>query len=211
MAAAAVSAADSADPAVATSTCAHCNREIPSPNIALHSAHCARNLHLKCEHCGDMVPRKHMDKHYEDNHAPVNCPRCKQTVEHELWDLHKRLQCPQRMLACQYCKFELPAADIFEHQDVCGNQTKYCQPCNKDIRLREWIGHKLLLHSKTNVTPESSSDRSMLEKEEGACHEQVRPVFGLTYKQLLLTIAIAGLAVLIGSILFQRRIGSSEA
>uniref|UniRef100_A0A453AUR9 TRAF-type domain-containing protein n=1 Tax=Aegilops tauschii subsp. strangulata TaxID=200361 RepID=A0A453AUR9_AEGTS len=100
--------------------------------------------------------RKHMDQHYDDNHAPVNCPRCEQTVEHELWDLHKRLQCPQRMLACQYCKFELPAADIFEHQDVCGNRTKYCQPCNKDIRLREWIGHELLLHSKTNAAAESS-------------------------------------------------------
>lgn len=45
-------------------------REIPSSNIALHSAHCARNLQ-KCEHCGDMVPRKHMDEHYDENHAPV--------------------------------------------------------------------------------------------------------------------------------------------
>lgn len=45
-------------------------REILSSNIALHSAHCARNLQ-KCEHCGDMVPRKLMDEHYDENHAPV--------------------------------------------------------------------------------------------------------------------------------------------
>ena len=46
-------------------------REIPSSNIALHSAHCARNLQ-KCEHCGDMVPRKLMDEHYDENHDPVS-------------------------------------------------------------------------------------------------------------------------------------------
>jgi hypothetical protein len=45
-------------------------REVPSSNIALHSAHCARNLQ-KCEHCGDMVARKLMDEHYDENHAPV--------------------------------------------------------------------------------------------------------------------------------------------
>ncbi|XP_051213971.1 uncharacterized protein [Lolium perenne] len=190
------------DPVVTTSTCAHCNREIPSSNIALHSAHCARNLQ-KCEHCGDMVPRKHMDEHYDENHAPVNCSRCKQTVEHELWDLHKRMQCPQRMLVCQYCEFELPAVDIFEHQDVCGNRTEYCQPCKKYIRLREWIGHEILLHGKTNDNAESSSDRSLLENEDGA--EEREPAHGFNHKQLLLTVAIAGLAVVIGSILLHKK------
>ncbi|GJN33310.1 hypothetical protein PR202_gb21896 [Eleusine coracana subsp. coracana] len=91
--------------------------EIPSSNIALHSVHCARNLQ-KCEHCGDMVPRKLMDEHYGENHAPVNCSLCKSSIERELWDLHSGIQCPQRMLACQYCEFELPAVDLFEHQ-VC--------------------------------------------------------------------------------------------
>jgi hypothetical protein len=45
-------------------------REIPSSNIDLHSVHCARNLQ-KCQHCGEMVPRKLMDEHYDENHAPV--------------------------------------------------------------------------------------------------------------------------------------------
>uniref|UniRef100_A0A0E0EFJ0 TRAF-type domain-containing protein n=1 Tax=Oryza meridionalis TaxID=40149 RepID=A0A0E0EFJ0_9ORYZ len=127
--AAAAAAADSADP-VTTATCAHCHREVPSPNIALHSAHCARNLQ-KCEHCGYMVPKKLMDEHYDENHAPMICSLCQKTVQRELWDLHKGLQCPQRMLACQYCDFELPAADIYEHQNIvslagsmsdCGNR-----------------------------------------------------------------------------------------
>ncbi|CAN6374024.1 unnamed protein product, partial [Urochloa humidicola] len=81
-------------------------REIPSSNIALHSVHCARNLQ-KCEHCRDMIPTKLMDEHYDENHAPMNCSLCKCTIERELWDLHTSIQCPQRMLACQYCEFEL--------------------------------------------------------------------------------------------------------
>lgn len=46
----------------------------------------------------------------------MDCSLCKCTVERELWDLHTGIQCPQRMLACQYCEFELPAIDLLEHQ-----------------------------------------------------------------------------------------------
>ncbi|KAL5678342.1 hypothetical protein ACJX0J_014473, partial [Zea mays] len=134
-------------------------REVPSSNIALHSAHCARNLQ-KCEHCGDMVARKLMDEHYDENHAPMNCSLCKHTVERELWDLHTGIQCPQRMLACQYCQFELPAVDLFEHQDLCGNRTEYCQSCRKYIRLREWIGHELQFHTILNAASELSRQHS---------------------------------------------------
>uniref|UniRef100_A0A804QFY4 Uncharacterized protein n=1 Tax=Zea mays TaxID=4577 RepID=A0A804QFY4_MAIZE len=78
-----MAAADS-DPAISISTCPHCQREIPSSNIALHSAHYARNLQNRMW----------------------------------VWDLHTGVQCPQRMLECQYCQFELPEVDLFEHQDV---------------------------------------------------------------------------------------------
>uniref|UniRef100_K4A0C9 TRAF-type domain-containing protein n=2 Tax=Setaria italica TaxID=4555 RepID=K4A0C9_SETIT len=191
----AMAAADS-DPTVTASTCANCQREIPSSNIALHSVHCARNLQ-KCEHCGDMVPRKLMDEHYNENHAPMNCSLCKCTVERGLWDLHTGIQCPQRMLACQYCEFELPVIDLLEHQDVCGNRTEYCETCRKYIRLREWIGHELQFHTGSNSSDGASA---------AAEPKPARPAaHGSHRKQLLLTIAIAGFAVLIGSILYQRK------
>ncbi|TVU37444.1 hypothetical protein EJB05_10759 [Eragrostis curvula] len=196
-----MAAADS-DPAIATSTCAHCQREIPSSNMALHSVHCARNLQ-KCDHCGDMVPRKLMDEHYGENHAPVDCSLCKHAIERELWDLHTGIQCPQRMLACQYCEYELPAVDLFEHQDVCGNRTEYCQECRKYVRLREWIGHEIQFHRNSSADAEFSSDGATLEKEEHATAPG-QPVRS-KHKQLLVTIAIAGIAVLIGSILYQKR------
>lgn len=200
-------AAADPDTAISTSTCAHCHREVPSPNIALHSAHCARKLQ-KCEHCGDMVPRKLMDEHYDENHAPMNCSLCKNMVERELWDLHTGIQCPQRMLACQYCEFELPAVDLFEHQDVCGNRTEYCQTCRKYIRLREWIGHELQFHTGSNAGAELSSDGAPVAA--AAAAEQpgpkpAQPAAGSQGKQLLLAIAIAGIAILIGSILYQRK------
>ncbi|OEL22598.1 hypothetical protein BAE44_0016381, partial [Dichanthelium oligosanthes] len=184
----------------------------------LHSAHCARNLQ-KCKHCGDMVPRKLMDEHYDENHAPVrfqissfsqlqslmNCSLCKCTVERELWDLHTGIQCPQRMLACQYCEFELPALDLFEHQDVCGNRTEYCQTCRKYIRLREWIGHELQFHMSSNASAELSSGRAPAAAEQPVPMPARPAAHGSQRKHLLLTIAIAGFAVLIGSILYQRK------
>jgi hypothetical protein len=46
----------------------------------------------------------------------LNCSLCKETIERENWDIHKTEKCPQRMVACEYCEFELPAVDIHEHQ-----------------------------------------------------------------------------------------------
>ncbi|KAL6593814.1 hypothetical protein ACP70R_012353 [Stipagrostis hirtigluma subsp. patula] len=166
MAAAAATDADSAVAAAvpATSTCAHCQREIPSSNIDLHSVHCARNLR-KCEHCGEMVPRKLMDEHYNESHAPINCSLCKETIERESWDLHKSERCPQRIVACEYCEFELPAVDLHEHQDVCGNRTEYCQTCRKYIRLREWIGHEIQCHINSNSSAETSRMPEQFQRE----------------------------------------------
>ncbi|CAN6306590.1 unnamed protein product, partial [Urochloa humidicola] len=198
-------AAAGADSDPAVSTCAHCQREIPSSNIDLHSVHCARNLQ-KCQHCGEMVPRKLMDEHYDENHAPMNCTLCKETIERESWDLHKSEKCPQRMVACEYCEFELPAIDLNEHQDVCGNRTEHCQTCRKYIRLREWIGHEMQCHTNSNGSAGTSSARTIPEREirPPPPVRPARPAHGSQHKRLLFTIAVTGIAVMVGSILFQR-------
>ncbi|XP_066387930.1 uncharacterized protein [Miscanthus floridulus] len=249
----AAAAADS-DPAAAVaamSTCAHCQREIPSSNIDLHSVHCARNLQ-KCQHCCEMIPRKLMDEHYDENHAPINCSLCKETIERESWDLHKGEKCPQRIVACEYCEFELPAVDLHEHQDVCGNRTELCQTCRKYIRLCEWIGHETQCHTNSNGSADTSraypaqrapalcgvwgrvsvasltlacamrGDRDSNPGPSGhrrarAIPERVlrppppvrparpaHPAHASPHKRLLFTIAVTGIAVMIGSILFQR-------
>ncbi|XP_073002744.1 uncharacterized protein [Typha latifolia] len=189
-----------------TTTCGHCERDIPASNIDLHYAHCSRNLQ-KCSFCGDMVPRKHIDEHYDESHTPVNCSLCNETVERESWPLHKGEKCPQRIVTCQYCEFPLPSVDLFKHQEICGNRTEYCHVCNKYVRLREQIEHEIQFHGNSNDTAESSRDRIISEQEERAPGRQDRDP---SPKRLLFTIAITGIAVLIGSFLFQRRVDNNQ-
>ncbi|GAB4852073.1 hypothetical protein Ancab_016264 [Ancistrocladus abbreviatus] len=125
----------------ATSFCSHCVRAVPSANIDLHYAHCVRNLE-RCKMCGDMVPRKHAEEHYLSRHAPVACSLCSETVERETLDVHRGENCLQRIVTCEYCEFPLPAIDLFEHQEVCGNRTEYCHLCRRYIRLRDRCVHE---------------------------------------------------------------------
>ncbi|KAM3313035.1 hypothetical protein ACQJBY_032637 [Aegilops geniculata] len=136
----------------------------------------------------------------------VNCSLCKETLRPEILDLHKSEQCTQRMVACAYCEYELPAIDIHEHQDVCGNRTEFCQTCKKYIRLREWIGHEMQCHVSSNGSEESSSARTIPEREVRP-PPPVRPVRAVPaaqHRRLLFTIAVTGIAVMVGSILFQK-------
>ncbi|KAK4390111.1 hypothetical protein Sango_2074400 [Sesamum angolense] len=73
----------------ATSICSHCGRAIPSSNIDLHFAHCSRNLE-KCKVCGDMVPKKFVEEHFLGTHAQVSCSLCSETMDRSILDVHKR-------------------------------------------------------------------------------------------------------------------------
>ncbi|KAF3632096.1 putative MADS-box transcription factor 27-like [Capsicum annuum] len=138
-----------------TSICNNCDREIPSLNLDLHVAHCSLKLE-KCKICGLMVPKKHADKHFLKKHAPVTCSLCNETVEREELAVHKGENCPQRMLACEYCEFPLPAIDLIEHQEVCGNRTELCHLCSRYIMLRERSVHESRCNGSTNNITESS-------------------------------------------------------
>ncbi|QCE00752.1 U2-associated protein [Vigna unguiculata] len=100
-----------------TSICTHCDRAVPVANIDLHYAHCSRKLE-KCKICGDMVPRKNVEDHYLNTHAPVSCSLCNETMERDILDIHKGENCPQRIVTCEFCEFPLPAIDLAEHQYV---------------------------------------------------------------------------------------------
>uniref|UniRef100_A0A0E0D0R0 TRAFD1/XAF1 zinc finger domain-containing protein n=1 Tax=Oryza meridionalis TaxID=40149 RepID=A0A0E0D0R0_9ORYZ len=149
------------------------------------------------KHCGMLV-----------DGGTVNCTLCKEIVTREIWDLHKSEQCPQRIVACDYCEFELPAVELHEHQDVCGNRTEFCQTCKKYVRLREWIGHEIQCHANANAnaSAQTSSARIIPEREVRPPPpvRPPRPMHGAQHKRLLFTIAVTGIAVMIGSILFQR-------
>ncbi|XP_042005007.1 TRAF-type zinc finger domain-containing protein 1-like isoform X1 [Salvia splendens] len=193
-----------------TSVCGHCDRAIPSSNIDLHFAHCSRNLE-KCKVCGDMIPRKHTEEHFLSTHAPVCCSLCSETMDRDILDVHKGENCPKRIVTCEYCEFPLPAIDLLEHQvEVCGNRTELCYMCHKYIRLREMHSHVSRCTGAVSTVAESSRNTRAMERERereraaGAPRRQPRE---FSPRRLLFTIAITGIAVLLGSLFFQRKPG----
>ncbi|KAK2659976.1 hypothetical protein Ddye_006509 [Dipteronia dyeriana] len=184
-----------------TKICSHCNRDIPSSNIDLHYAHCSRNLE-KCKVCGDMVPTKHAEEHFFNTHALVACSQCSETMEREILAIHKGENCPQRIATCEFCEFPLPAIDLAEHQEVCGNRTELCHLCNKYIRLRERYNHETRCTGLPDSTMGSSRDVRPVERDRGP---QRREPNEFSRKRLFFTIAITGIAVLLGSLFFQRK------
>ncbi|XP_073304491.1 uncharacterized protein [Primulina huaijiensis] len=184
----------------ATTVCSHCDRAIPSSNIDLHFAHCSRNLE-KCKACGDMIPKKLSEEHFLSTHAPVACSLCSETMDRDILDVHRGENCPKRIATCEYCEFPLPAIDLLEHQEVCGNRTELCDVCHKYIRLRERYGHESRCSGIVDNTAESSGNTRPPERGRGAPRRQQ----DFSTKRLLFTIAITGIAVLLGSLLFQRK------
>ncbi|KAF3976240.1 hypothetical protein CMV_000560 [Castanea mollissima] len=130
-----------------------------------------------------MVPRKHAEEHFLNTHAPVSCSLCSETMEREILAIHKGENCPQRIVTCEFCEFPLPAVDLAEHQEVCGNRTE----------LYNTVG--------------SSRDVRAAERDHGAQRRQP-PDF--SRKRLIFTIAITGIAVLLGSLFFQRKTESNS-
>ncbi|KAL0553141.1 hypothetical protein IC582_007029 [Cucumis melo] len=192
-----------------TSICNHCGRDIPSSNIDLHSVHCVRNLE-KCKICGDMVPKRHAEEHFLNTHAPVSCSLCSETMERDILAIHKGENCPQRIVTCEFCEFPLPAIDLAEHQEVCGNRTELCPLCRCYIRLRERYNHE---NNCKGIVPadniaESSRDvgaapeRDHQARDRGARRRQPQE---FSTRRLIFTIAITGIAVLLGSLFFQRK------
>ncbi|MED6130818.1 hypothetical protein PIB30_004239 [Stylosanthes scabra] len=196
-----------------TTVCSHCDRAIPSANIDLHHAHCSRNLE-KCKICGDMIPKLHAEDHYLSTHAPVACSMCSETMDRDVLDIHRGENCPQRIVTCDFCEFPLPAIDLAEHQEVCGNRTELCHLCNKYVRLRERYNHDSTCNRIQDGAAGSSRVARPAERDEGA-HRRARPPpppphNELSTKRLLFTIAITGIAVILGSMFFQRKAEPSD-
>ncbi|XP_047328108.1 TRAF-type zinc finger domain-containing protein 1-like [Impatiens glandulifera] len=190
-----------------TNICTHCDRAIPSANIDLHQVHCSRNLE-RCKVCGDMVPRRHADEHFLNTHALVPCSLCSETMAREILDVHKVENCPQRIVTCEFCEFPLPSVDLNEHQEVCGNRTEYCNLCRRYVRLRERLNHESSCNGNPNTTATaaetSRTDTREAERRRNDAQRR-QPPHLFPKRRLILTIAITGMAIFLGSFFFQRK------
>ncbi|CAM6097463.1 unnamed protein product [Calypogeia fissa] len=193
-----------------TTFCSHCERDVPSPNYDLHSAHCKRNLE-RCSECREMVPRVRAEEHYNEYHAPTACGRCGAQISRDSLSTHESEKCPRRMVECVYCEFPVEASKLSEHTDICGSRTEMCIPCGKYVRLREKIGHDLQFHgeridsgpmSRDYVTPRFSTNsrQQPLPNSRGGAPAPVA-----SRHRLMFTFAVTGVAILIGTLVLQRR------
>ncbi|KAE8729159.1 TRAF-type zinc finger-related family protein [Hibiscus syriacus] len=137
----------------------------------------------------------------------VACSLCSETMEREILAIHKGENCPQRIVTCEFCEFPLPAIDLAEHQEVCGNRTELCHLCSRYIRLRERYNHESRCTGIAENNVGSSRDVRETEREEGAPRRQ-RPDY--SRRRILFTIAITGIAVLLGSLFFQKKADSIQ-
>ncbi|CAI8585794.1 unnamed protein product [Vicia faba] len=195
----------------ATIICSHCDRAIPVANVDLHNAHCSRNLQ-KCKVCGDMIAKKNAEDHYLTTHAPVSCSLCSETMDRDIINIHEGEKCPKRIVTCDFCEFPLPAVDLAEHQEVCGNRTELCHLCNKYVRLRERCNHEASCNGIIqDIAIGSSRNMMQAERNERVQRRQRRrPQNDFSTKRLLFSIAITGIAVMLGSFYLQRKADSSE-
>lgn len=120
--------------------CFHCEKDVPSSNMDLHSLHCLRMLE-RCNICNKMVAKRFAQQHYKETHGPVKCSLCGQSVERSMVNLHETDQCTHRIVACKYCEYPLPLVDLESHVDMCSNRTQYCHPCGRYVRNCEMSGH----------------------------------------------------------------------
>ncbi|PWA36454.1 XIAP-associated factor 1 [Artemisia annua] len=141
-----------------------------------------------------MVPKKLAEEHYLTTHAPVSCSLCSETMAPETLATHVGEQCSQRIVTCDYCEFPLPAIDLFEHQEICGNRTERCDICSRYIRLRERAAHEVTCNG-SQVDTADSSRASEAERERNARRRP--PPQDFTTRRLIFTIAITGVAVLL--------------
>ncbi|KAM2668542.1 hypothetical protein EV2_020131 [Malus domestica] len=121
-------------------------------------------------------------------------------MEREILAIHKGENCPHRIVACDFCEFPLPAIHLAEHQEVCGNRTELCHLCNRYIRLRERYNHESRCNGISDNTAGPSRDNRVAERRQGPPRRQANE---FSRKWLMFTIALTGIAVLLGSLFFQ--------
>ncbi|XP_069788920.1 TRAF-type zinc finger domain-containing protein 1-like isoform X2 [Narcine bancroftii] len=124
-----------------THLCANCKRDIPATNFTIHEIHCRRNIDL-CRYCHEPFPKSEMEEHFQTEHALVNC-KCNMKMEKNQLEKHENMECPLRLIKCQYCELELAFNKSQEHADYCGSRTELCAACSRNVLVKDLNVHHL--------------------------------------------------------------------
>ncbi|XP_071946313.1 uncharacterized protein [Antedon mediterranea] len=143
-----------------TKHCSNCKRDIPAKNFIMHQSHCSRNISL-CKHCGETVPHRQMEQHFEEVHAKVNC-ECGEKVEKQNLEDHKKDECNLRMKMCKFCEMDMAVKDLFSHEDFCGSRTEPCPICSRYICIKDREIHENSACSLPEQAPPVSTTHNKL-------------------------------------------------
>ncbi|XP_070177111.1 TNF receptor-associated factor 2-like isoform X1 [Littorina saxatilis] len=78
----------------------------------------------------------------ECKHQPMFCDKCGDPVSKQKMDHHKKHECAQRMVKCNFCKKEMAKAEELQHQRDCTKLPEACKDCNKNVPRDEMKKHK---------------------------------------------------------------------
>lgn len=108
-------------------TCPNCFQPIPINN-SLHELSCERR-NWYCHDCKKVVLKTEKDAHMKEFHQPEPCNWCGSLLEKRLHFTHKKNDCPERSVTCQFCEMKLLARQLYEHERTCGSVTELCEKC----------------------------------------------------------------------------------
>ncbi|CAJ2643124.1 unnamed protein product [Trifolium pratense] len=146
--------------------------------------------------------------------ATTTCTHCDRAIPTANIDLHS-VHCARNLEKCKVCGDMIPKQHADDHYlkvhapEVCGNRTEMCHLCNKYVRLREIQNHEVNCNRIQDNGAGSSRDERPAERDGSAPrrHQNEFPK-----GRLLITIAVTGLAVIlgVGSIFYPRKAGTSN-
>nr|GMD84999.1 XIAP-associated factor 1-like [Ipomoea batatas]GMD91327.1 XIAP-associated factor 1-like [Ipomoea batatas]GME09303.1 XIAP-associated factor 1-like [Ipomoea batatas] len=140
------------------------------------------------------------------------CSHCDRAIPSSNLDLHFA-HCSRNLEKCKTCGDMVPKKHAEEHfltthaPEVCGNRTELCHLCSRYIRLCERNAHESRCNGIADNVAESSRNTRAVEREPDIPRRHPNE---FSKRRLLFTIAITGIAVLLGSLLFQRKAEHSQ-
>eukprot|EP00759_Apiculatamorpha_spiralis_P016220 PhF_6_TR22535/c0_g1_i3/m.32015 len=127
-------------PALEFTKCPNCGIDVLQTSYDLHTVQCFR-MKSKCADCGLCLDKSAMAQHYEETHKITKCkcgkPLTMKEVEH-----HRKTECPQREVVCQYCEFPMLFLQQADHEGTCGSKTEPCLRCNQRVTRKDMASHR---------------------------------------------------------------------
>jgi len=120
--------------------CSICNRVIPKSSQMLHDVQCARNF-VKCKVCGEGLQRRELKNHMEQNHDEVTCECGNISIGKIRLNLHKKHECMLRIVSCKYCLEDMPANELPQHEEECGEIEDVCYDCSVPYKRKNRNTH----------------------------------------------------------------------